>query len=135
MAKKQMAYDHPAYLAVLPVALSPNAAGASAIGGRFVAFSPMAIKSISVMARTSGTSTTHIMRSLIYRNGGTSTETTALFTLGSAGLSTGVGNFAATSTMTLGVGDAVAILGGTDATMVAEGSLELVIQPGSDVTV
>ena len=135
MAKKAMAYDHPAYTSVLAVALSPGAAGASSIGGRFVAWSAMAIKSVSSAVVTSGTSTTHIQRLLIYRNGGTSTETTVLFTLGSGALSTGVANFAATSTMTLAANDMVAGLQGSDATMVSAFSLELVIQPGADVTV
>lgn len=135
MASKSMAYDHPAYLAVIPVALAPCAAGASAIGGRFVAWTSMAIKSVSSAVITTGTSTTHIQRLLIYRNGGTSTETTALFTLGSAGLSTGVGNFAATSTMTLGSGDIVAGLQGSDSQMVSAFTLELVITPGANVTV
>jgi hypothetical protein len=134
MATKSMAYDHPAYEAVLPVALAANAAGASAIGGRFVAWTAMAIKSISSVVITSGTSTTHIQRALIFRNGGTSTETTVLFTLGSGALSTGVANFAATSTMTLAAGDIVAGLQGSDATMVSAFSLELVIQPGANVT-
>ena len=131
MPKKSMAYDHPAYLAVLPVALAQGAAGASSISGRFVAWAPMEIKSISSFVVTSGTSTTHIQRALIYRNGGTSTETTVLFTLGSGALSTAAANFSATSTMTLGVGDAVAGLQGSDATMVSSFALELIIRPGA----
>jgi hypothetical protein len=134
MASKSMAYDNPAYQAVLPVALAANAAGASAIGGRFVAWAPMVIKSVSSSVITSGTSTTHVQRLLIFRNGGTSTETSVLFTLGSASLSTGVGNAAATSTMTLAQGDIVAGLQGTDATMVSAFSLEIVILPGANVT-
>jgi hypothetical protein len=134
MATKSMAYDHPSYLAVVPVALSPGAAGASNQSGRFVAWAAMAIKSVQVITTTSGTSTTHVQRLLIYRGGGTSTETTVLMTLGSAALGTSVGNFAATSTMTLAQGDSVALLQGTDATIVAQASLELVITPGANVT-
>jgi len=134
MASKQMAYDHPAYTSVYSVALAPNAAGASAIGGRFVAWTAMALKSIQCGVITSGTSTTHIQRLLIYRNGGTSTETTVMMTLGSAALATAVGNYAATSTQTLAQGDMVAVLQGTDATIVAAATLELVITPGANVT-
>jgi len=135
MASKSMSYDHPAYTAVISANLSPGAAGASNQSGRFVAWTAMAIKSVSVITTVSGTSTTHIQRLLLYRGGGTSTETTVLMTLGSASLGTAVGNFAATSTMTLAQGDSVSLLQGTDATIVAQASLELVIQPGANVTV
>lgn len=134
MATKNMAYDHPAYLAVINASLPPNSAGANSQTGRFVAWTSMAIKSVQAMTTTSGTSTTHVVRALIFRNGGTSTETTVCMTLGSAALATSVGNFAATSTMTLGQGDSAALTAGTDATIVIQGSLELVIQPGANVT-
>ena len=132
MSTRSMSYDHPAYLAVLPVALGRNTAGASAVSNRFVAFTTTLVKSMSSIAVTSGTSTTHIMRSIVLRNGGTSTETAVLYTLGSAALSTGVGYVA--TTLTLFQGDAVAVLGGSDATMVAEHSLEMLILPGANVT-
>lgn len=132
MAQINMAYDHPAYtihnFSVLPRA----AAGASGVSGRFTACTSMLVKSISSQVITSGTSTTHVMRSVVFRNGGTSTETSVLYTLGSAALSTGYGS-AQVSTLTLTAGDAVAVMGGTDATMVSEHTLEVVILPGANV--
>lgn len=134
MATKSMAYDHPAYTAVHSATLAPNAAGANSQTSRFTAWAGMVIKSVQAITTTSGTSTTHVIRSLLFRNGGTSTETTVLMTLGSAALSTSVGNAPATSTMTMAQGDSISLTAGTDATIVIQGSLELVIQPGANVT-
>lgn len=129
-----MSYDNPAYQAVFAVNLGLTTAGASAIAPtRFVAFTSTLVKSISTVTTTSGTSTTHIMRSLVFRNGGTSTETNVLFTLGSASLSTGVG-YAAISTLTLSQGDILTVLQGSDATMVSASTAELVILPGAGVS-
>lgn len=132
MATINMAYDHPAYTAHLFATLSKNTAGASAVSGRFVASTSMLVKSISSFVVTSGTSTTHVMRSVVFRNGGTSTETSVLYTLGSGALSTGVATVQI-STLTLTQGDALAVLQGTDATMVSEHTAELVILPGANV--
>lgn len=128
MATKQMMYDHPAYTAVYPVSLGVNAAGASAIlAGRFTAFTAMLVKSLTVAIVTAGTSTTHIVRYLAYL-GGTSTTTTIFATLSSAGFAN------ATTTLTMTQGDSLAILLGSDATQVVQGGAELVIAPGSNVT-
>ena len=128
MATKNMRYDHPAYLAVLPVSLGVNAAGASAITpARFTAFTDTLVKSITVAVVTAGTSTTHIVRSLAYR-GGTSTDTAIITTMGSSGFANVV------STLTLTQGDSLALLLGSDATQVMQAGAELVIIPGANVT-
>jgi len=128
MATESMRYDHPAYQAVLPVGLGVTVAGASAItGARFTAFTTMLVKSITMAVVTAGTSTTHAMRSLVYR-GGTSTDTAVLTTLGSSGFVNVV------STITMTQGDSLAILQGSDATMVSQAGAELVILPGADIT-
>ena len=128
MATRNFRYDHPAYLAVLPVGLGVTVAGASAItGARFTAFTDTLVKSITMAVVTAGTSTTHIMRSLLYR-GGTSTDTAILTTLGSSGFANVV------STLTMTQGDSLAILQGSDATMVSQAGAELAIIPGSNVT-
>ena len=129
MPTRNMAYDHPAYTAVLPVSLGVTAAGASAITpARFVAFTDMLVKSITVASVTAGTSTTHIIRSLVYR-GGTATNTAIITTLGSSGFANVV------STLTLTQGDGLALLQGSDATQVSQGGAELQIIPGANVTV
>ena len=64
---KSMAYDHPAYQAVMPVALAGTStlagsaqagiwtAGASTISYKFVAFTNMIVKSVTTSQTTSGT--------------------------------------------------------------------------------
>lgn len=128
MATKNMAYDHPAYLAVLPVGLGVNTAGASAIlAGRFTAFTNTLVKSVTVAVVTAGTSTSHVLRSLVYQ-GGTGTSTAVLGTLVSSGF------FNATTTLTLTQGDSLAVLTGSDATEVYQAGAELAIIPGANVT-
>lgn len=128
MATKNMSYDHPAYQAVLPVGLGVNAAGANAVlGARFTAFTTMLVKSITAAIVTAGTSTTHVIRSLVYR-GGTSTDTAAIATMGSSGFVNVV------STLTLTQGDSLSLLLSSDATQVVQGGAELVIVPGGNVT-
>lgn len=128
MATKNMAYDHPAYTAVYPVSLGVNAAGASAVlSGRFSAFTSTLVKSLTAAIVTAGTSTTHIIRSLVYR-GGTSTDTAVLATMGSSGFVNVV------STLTLTQGDSLSLLLGSDATQVVQGGAEVVYIPGANVT-
>lgn len=54
---RNMAYDHPAYLARQQYAYGQNAAGASTNFGKFVAFSALQVYSIAAAAITAGTST------------------------------------------------------------------------------
>ena len=88
----------------------------------------MSVQSITIANVTAGTSTNHAMRSLVYR-GGTSTETAVLGTIASSGFINVV------STITLTQGDALAVLQGSDATLVTQAGAELIIDPGANVTV
>lgn len=57
MAQKNLAYDHPAYLARLQHAYGQNAAGASTAFSKFVAFSALTALSVVASLVTAGTST------------------------------------------------------------------------------
>lgn len=54
---RNMAYDHPGYLARLSHGFGQNAAGASTNFGKFVAFAALQVFSINAAAITAGTST------------------------------------------------------------------------------
>lgn len=57
MTQKNMAYDHPAYLARQSYAYGQNAAGASTNFGKFVAFAALQIFAIQGALATAGTAT------------------------------------------------------------------------------
>jgi hypothetical protein len=57
MTQKNMAYDHPAYLARQSYGYGQNAAGASTNFGKFVAFTTLNLYAIQAAAITAGTST------------------------------------------------------------------------------
>jgi len=57
MSQKNMAYDHPTYLATLSHGFGQNAAGASTNFSKFVAFTTLQALSIMAAAITAGTST------------------------------------------------------------------------------
>ena len=57
MTTKNMAYDHPAYVARLAHAFGQNAAGASTAFSKFVAFTGLTIFSIVAAQITAGSST------------------------------------------------------------------------------
>ena len=87
MAQRNMQYDHPAYVAVLPVdmkmatgALLTGAAGATA---KYNAFTNMLLKSINLSTTTLGSSADNILLYRITNNGTTAVNTvTATYTLG-----------------------------------------------------
>jgi len=103
MTLKNLAYDNPAYLAVLPIPLwggtgtstfSSSVAntliGASGQSNKFVAFTNMLVKSITASAVTIGTSTVSSNNAVFYRitnNGTTAVNTvTATYTLVASGI-------------------------------------------------
>lgn len=57
MTTKNMAYDHPAYLARVQHGFGQNAAGASTAFGKFAAFTALTIFSVAATLATAGTST------------------------------------------------------------------------------
>lgn len=125
MATKSMAYDAPAYQAVMPLGF--NLTGANGATAKFAAFTDMLVKSITVKATTAGTSNDVITS---YKYSGTATTTQVLTTIGS-GVVTGTN---VVSTFTLARGDVLGIVKGTDATAVYGVGVEMVIIPTADVT-
>ena len=128
MTTKSMAYDNPAYLAVVPGATG-TLTGVSSASQRFAAFCAMTIKSAEISVVTAGSSASQVVN--LMTQSGTTTTTTAITTFGSgeakAGTNVAVG-------IDLAQGDAAWFTKGTDATDVFATSLELVIQPGATVT-
>lgn len=125
MATKDMGYDHPAYLAVLPLGGAISGSGGAL---RFAAFTDTLIKSVTVKPTTAGTSNDTVTA---FKLSGTTTTTQVLTTYGSAvATHTNV-----VSTLTLALGDSLSIVKGTDATGVMSVGVEMVLVPGADVTV
>ena len=128
MATKNMAYDNPAYQAVLAYGGSV-AAGASGTSPRFVAFCTTLLKSVSFKATTAGTAAD--IKTLLI-NSGSATSTTVLATMTAAYAGTGTTCVLAATTLT--AGDAAWILTGSDATEVIGVTFELVLAPGATVS-
>jgi len=129
MATKSMAYDHPAYEAVINKDFAIAAGSGAASVPKFVAFTSKIVKSVTLKPTTAGTS--NDIASLIQISG-TTTTTTALATIGS-----GVTTFtqvALASNTAIAQGDTYYIVKGTDATLALAGELEEVIAPGATVT-
>lgn len=125
MATKNMAYDSPAYQAVLPCGGAISGSGGAL---RFAAFTDMLVKSVTVKPTTAGTSNDTVTA---FKLSGTTTTTQVLATYGSAATAgTNV-----VGTLTLAQGDALSIVKGTDATGVMAIGLELALVPGANVTV
>ena len=96
MTQKSFGYDHPAYLAVLPIpvfgtstlaggAAVPTMTGAGALSSKFAAFTNMMVKSLSLVATTIGTAavgTGTLVNPFIIRitNNGTTAITTCTAT-------------------------------------------------------
>src|SRR5215831_4207833 len=112
MATKNFAYDHPAYVAVASKDFAIAAGSGSASVPKFVAFTGLIAKSVTLKPMASGTS--NDISSFIVISG-TTTTTTALATIGS-GVTTFT-NVALPSTATnLLQGDTFYVVKGTDAT-------------------
>jgi hypothetical protein len=127
MATKNMGYDHPAYLAVNADLSQITGSGGAT---KFVAFTNMIVKSVTLKAVTAGTS--NDVSSFIQISG-TTTTTTALATIGS-GVTTFT-NVALATQPVLAQGDTYYVVKGTDATAVISAAIERVIQPLANVTV
>lgn len=129
MATKSMGYDNPAYLSVHQDG-SQIAAGSGTTGTKYVAFTSMVVKSVTLKPTTAGTS--NDISSFIQISG-TTTTTTALATFGSA--ATAFQNIALATQPTLAQGDTYYVVKGTDATLALTCSIERVVQPLANVTV
>ena len=131
MATKNMAYDHPAYLAVGVAPLGTAGAGSGAASQRWVAPFAITLKALQFTTITVGTGAATDAKSLFIVRRGTATTTIALFTTTAAIYST---NVTSISTAAVAAGDALYLGKGTDATEVCAASVEYVIPPGGDVT-
>jgi hypothetical protein len=133
MAQKQQAYDHPMYLAVLPVATG-QVNGNAGTSTKFAAFLDMKIKSIALRATTAGTSADVVN---IVQVSGTTTTTTAYGTIGSGAATSGVSLTPATAASQVSVsqGDLWYVQKGTDATATYVGMVEAVINPSANPTI
>jgi len=158
MATKNMAYDHPAYLAVVSQpALSiagTGITGSATNTQKYAAFTSMLVKSITAISTVLGTSADTCLLFRITNNGTTAVNTvTATYTygtvlasaayFGNATLNTAsaVGTSAATSnTLTIGAnpallqGDQWYVQKGTDATCTNVYSVEMAILPLANVS-
>lgn len=139
---KNMAYDNPAYQAVIPVLLG-NATGANSTN-RFAVWTTMILKSITIAPVVAGTSTNAVFN--LIRVAGTAastaTDTTALsttttllatFTNGQTVLKN-IYTGTSTTISTFTAGDVIWVAQATDATIQFAASAELVIVPGASVT-
>jgi hypothetical protein len=134
MAVQSMAYDHPAYL-VRETTTSFNAAGASAVHGRFAAFTNMLAKSLTVYTVTAGTGTGNGTVSLCrIATGGTAITTLGTIVMGTAAAAVGTNVAIAAASQAITKLDQVYIQNGADATGVWAVTVELVLTPGADIT-
>lgn len=130
MATKSMSYDHPAYTAVRNLPLNWVAATAAAISTKYASFTNQILKSVTIKPLVAPAASDVIS---FMQVSGTTTTTTALTTFGS-GATTFVNVALATQPVLL-QGDTYYVVKGTDATLALIGELEVVTQPGANVTV
>lgn len=132
MAQKQQAYDHPLYLAVLPVPTG-QVNGAAGTSTKFAAFLDMKIKSVILRSTTAGTSADTVS---IVSVTGTTTTTTAYgtATTTSANLGQIFTPTLPSGQVSLGVGDLWYVQKGTDATSTYVGMVECVVNPSANPT-
>jgi hypothetical protein len=135
MTTKNMAYDHPAYQAVLAVP-SGNLVGSGGTGTKMAAFTAMQVKAVQIATTVLSTSADVISVVKVTGVGGTNTttSTTAYGTMGSGAY---IGNMTPTlpaNQVSLQQGDVFYAQKGTDATGTFVGMIELAILPLSNVT-
>lgn len=128
MATKSMAYDHPAYQAIVPYS-SVTVAGANGVCSKFAAFTAQKIKSVTLGVYVASTAAGS--QPLLYTKSGTATATTTLTALTSASTAA-INNDV--SNVALAQGDQFWVTHGTDATAVLAVAIETVIVPGATVT-
>lgn len=132
MATRDFAYDHPAYTTVHHAPIGTWATTGAGLP-RFVAFTDMIIKSITVVAIVAGTGTANNYVNGIKISGtGTRAVTTSGTILNVAGTNpytTG------TCSIALAAGDTFNVVGvGTDATGIYSGAIEYCFVNGADFT-
>lgn len=137
MAAKSMAYDHPAYLALVAGPGGEIAAAVSSKTARFVAVTAMQLKSLTASVITAG-GTVNAVQVVKQATGGTALTTLALIT---NIIGTSVGGFTTNVLMTgagtsLVQGDIVWVeKGSADGVGVYATGVEVVLVPGASLTV
>ena len=136
MVAKNMAYDHPAYLAVIPQTAG-TITGAAGLSTKFAAFTAMQVKSITLAALVLSTGADIVSIVKVSGTLGTNTTTTTQVygTHGSAAYLSNLTPAAPASQMTLQQGDTWWVQKGADATSTFAATVELAITPLSNVTV
>ncbi len=129
MTTKNMAYDHPAYTSVHNDSFAIAAGSGTASVPKFIAFTSMTVKSVTLKPQVASTSAD--VASLIQISG-TTTTTYGLGTTGSA--ATVFSNYLPASAVNLIQGDTYYVVKGTDATLTLAGVMETVVTPLANVT-
>ena len=129
MTTKNMAYDHPAYLARYAASLKCPAVAVATSAGKFVAFAAMKVKAIKGVVDIAGTSASGALYTVLK-------NATAIAT---CTMGTSVAGIAVTvpiAEQTLAAGDFIDFktVAANSATMAASFVLEYELVPGADVT-
>jgi hypothetical protein len=134
MATKNMAYDHPAYVARLGVTGAEAGGAATTQYGKYAAFTKMLAMSAQFTVTTAGTAAGHLFS--VLQISGTATTTLATTTLGTgaAGTTTNVALSTAAGGIVLAQGDILDVVSGADTVGKAVVSYELGVQPLANVT-
>ena len=139
---KNMSYDNPAYLAVIPVLLG-NATGANS-SSRFAVWTTMILKSVQISPVVAGTATNAVFN--LIRVSGTAlatgsdtialaTTTTLLATFTNNQIVTkNINTGTSTTISTFTAGDVIWVAQATDATIQFAASAEFVLFPGASVS-
>ena len=119
-------YDHPSYLTRQQICIGKTTAGNGTVSLQFSPLSTLRIRNVSAAVVTAGTSAGHI---LTIKNGTTS--------VGAITLSTSAAGVVGTSgdiNVTLAAGSNLSITNGTDATGIAQVTLEAFLDPSASWT-
>lgn len=136
MVIKNMAYDHPAYLAVIPQSAG-TLTGAAGLSTKFAAFTAMQVKSITLAALVLSTGADIVSVVKVTGVAGTNTTTTTQIygTHGSGAYLSNLTPLLPASQLSLQQGDTWWVQKGADATTTFAATVELAVLPLANVTV
>lgn len=134
MATKNMAYDHPAYIARLGTGPVEAGGAATTQYGKYAAFTAMQAMSAQFTVTTAGTAAGHLFS--VLKISGTATSTLATTTLGTAaaGTTTNVTLSTAAGGISMLQGDIIDVVSGPDVVGKAAVAFEMLVQPLANVT-
>ncbi len=134
MATKSMSYDNAAYLARQVGAVTALAA-ATAVKGKYVAFTDMLLKSVTAVVTIAGTTDGAAAAITFSHVSGTSTTSVGIITFGTGAIyETSTNVLLASGTTVMAQGDMVVGKGGADATLVVDLAYEMLVVPRANVT-